>query len=213
MVIRVLLADDHGVLRDGVQRLLEAHSDIKVVSMVNDGCEAVEVAAHLRPDVVVMDITMPGLNGIDATRAMAERVPNVGVVILSMHSTVELVRQALLAGARGYLLKESAGREVENAVRAVADGKRFLGAGIADKIAAEFPYAARRSDIDYLTPREREVLRLIVEGRSNAEAAAILGLSPRSVDTYRARLMDKLKIEDLPSLVKFAIRHGITTAD
>lgn len=213
MVIRVLLADDHGVLRDGVQRLLEAHSDIKVVSMVNDGCEAVEVAAHLRPDVVVMDITMPGLNGIDATRAMAERVPHVGVVILSMHSTVELVRQALLAGARGYLLKESAGREVEKAVRAVADGKRFLGAGIADKIAAEFPYAARRSDIDYLTPREREVLRLIVEGRSNAEAAAILGLSPRSVDTYRARLMDKLKIEDLPSLVKFAIRHGITTAD
>ena len=213
MVIRVLLADDHGVLRDGVQRLLEAHSDIQVVSMVSDGREAVERATQLRPDVVVMDITMPGLSGIDATRTMTERVPNVGVVMLSMHSTVELVRQALLAGARGYLLKESAGREVEKAVRAVAAGKRFLGAGIADKIAAEFPYAAKRSDIDYLTPREREVLRLIVEGRSSAEAAAILGLSPRSVDTYRARLMDKLKIEDLPSLVKFAIRHGITTTD
>ena len=213
MVIRVLLADDHGVLRDGVQRLLEAHSDIKVVSMVSDGREAVERATQLRPDVVVMDITMPGLSGIDATRTMTERVPNVGVVMLSMHSTVELVRQALLAGARGYLLKESAGREVEKAVRAVAAGRRFLGAGIADKIAAEFPYAAKRSDIDYLTPREREVLRLIVEGRSSAEAAAILGLSPRSVDTYRARLMDKLKIEDLPSLVKFAIRHGITTTD
>jgi DNA-binding NarL/FixJ family response regulator len=213
MVIKVLLADDHGVLRDGVQRLLEMHSDIKVVSMVSDGCQAVDVAAHLRPDVVVMDITMPGLSGIDATRAMAQKAPNVGVVILSMHSTVELVRQALLAGARGYLLKESAGREVEKAVRAVAAGKRFLGAGIADKIAAEFPYAAKRSDLDYLTPREREVLRLIVEGRSSAEAAAILGLSPRSVETYRARLMDKLKIEDLPSLVKFAIRHGITTAD
>jgi DNA-binding NarL/FixJ family response regulator len=213
MVIRVLLADDHGVLRDGVQRLLEAHSDIKVVSMVSDGREAVERATQLRPDVVVMDITMPGLSGIDATRTMTERIPDVGVVMLSMHSTVELVRQALLAGARGYLLKESAGREVEKAVRAVAAGKRFLGAGIADKIAAEFPYAAKRSDIDYLTPREREVLRLIVEGRSSAEAAAILGLSPRSVDTYRARLMDKLKIEDLPSLVKFAIRHGITTTD
>jgi DNA-binding NarL/FixJ family response regulator len=213
MVIRVLLADDHGVLRDGVQRLLEAHSDIQVVSMVSDGREAVERATQLRPDVVVMDITMPGLSGIDATRTMTERVPNVGVVMLSMHSTVELVRQALLAGARGYLLKESAGREVEKAVRAVAAGRRFLGAGIADKIAAEFPYAAKRSDIDYLTPREREVLRLIVEGRSSAEAAAILGLSPRSVDTYRARLMDKLKIEDLPSLVKFAIRHGITTTD
>jgi DNA-binding NarL/FixJ family response regulator len=213
MVIRVLLADDHGVLRDGVQRLLEAHSDIKVVSMVSDGGQAVQAATRLQPDVVVMDITMPGLNGIDATRAMIEKLPNVGVVMLSMHSTVELVRQALLAGARGYLLKESAGLEVEKAVRAVAAGQRFLGDGIAGKIAAEFPHEVKRSDIDYLTPREREVLRLIVEGRSSAEAAVILGLSPRSVDTYRARLMDKLNIEDLPSLVKFAIRHGITTAD
>jgi DNA-binding NarL/FixJ family response regulator len=213
MVIRVLLADDHGVLRDGVQRLLEVHSDIKVVSMASDGREAVEMAGRLRPDVVVMDITMPVLSGIDATRAMVEKLPEIGVVMLSMHSTVELVRQALLAGARGYLLKESAGREVESAVRAVAAGRRFLGAGIADKIAAEYPYAAKRSDLDYLTPREREVLRLIVEGRSSAEAAAILGLSPRSVDTYRARLMDKLQIDDLPSLVKFAIRHGITTTD
>jgi len=213
MVIKVLLADDHGVLRDGVQRLLEVHSDIKVVSMVSDGREAVEMAGRLRPDVVVMDITMPALSGIDATRAMVEKLPGIGVVVLSMHSTVELVRQALLAGARGYLLKESAGREVESAVRAVAAGRRFLGAGIADKIAAEYPYVAKRSDLDYLTPREREVLRLIVEGRSSAEAAAILGLSPRSVDTYRARLMDKLQIDDLPSLVKFAIRHGITTTD
>ena len=213
MVIRVLLADDHGVLRDGVQRLLQAHSDIKVVSMVKDGSEAVEMAAQLRPDVVVMDITMPGLSGVEATRTITEKVPSVGVVILSMHSTVELIRQALLAGARAYLLKESTGCEVESAVRAVAAGRRFLGAGIADKIAAEFPYAAKHIDIDYLTPREREVLRLIVEGRSNAEAAAVLGLSPRSVETYRSRVMNKLRIEDLPSLVKFAIRHGITTVD
>lgn len=213
MVIRVLLADDHGVLRDGVQRLLEVQSDIKVVAKASEGREALDLAIRLRPDVVVMDITMPGLNGIDATRTLVEKTPEIGVVVLSMHSTVELVRQALLAGARGYLLKESAGREVEQAVRAVAAGRRFLGAGIAERIAAEYPYAAKRNDIDYLTPREREVLRLIVEGRSSAEAAAILGLSPRSVDTYRARLMDKLQIDDLPSLVKFAIRHGITTAD
>jgi len=213
VVIRVLLADDHGVLRDGVQRLLEVQSDIKVVAKASEGREALDLAIRLRPDVVVMDITMPGLNGIDATRTLVEKTPEIGVVVLSMHSTVELVRQALLAGARGYLLKESAGREVEQAVRAVAAGRRFLGAGIAERIAAEYPYAAKRNDIDYLTPREREVLRLIVEGRSSAEAAAILGLSPRSVDTYRARLMDKLQIDDLPSLVKFAIRHGITTAD
>jgi DNA-binding NarL/FixJ family response regulator len=213
MALRVMLADDHGVLRDGVQRLLEAQSDIKVVCMVDNGHDAVEQALQLRPDIVVMDITMPGLGGIDATRALSEKAPQIGVVMLSMHSTVELVRQALLAGARGYLLKESAGREVEKAVRAVAEGRRFLGAGIGDKIAAEFPYAPKRTDLDFLTPRERDVLRLVVEGRSSAEAAAILGLSPRSVDTYRARLMDKLKIDDLPSLVKFAIRHGITTTD
>lgn len=213
MVLRVMLADDHGVLRDGVQRLLEAQSDIQVVAMVDNGRDAVDTALQLRPDVVVMDITMPGLGGIDATRALSEKAPQIGVVMLSMHSTVELVRQALLAGARGYLLKESAGREVEKAVRAVAEGRRFLGAGIGDKIAAEFPYAPKRTDLDFLTPRERDVLRLVVEGRSSAEAAAILGLSPRSVDTYRARLMDKLKIDDLPSLVKFAIRHGITTTD
>jgi DNA-binding NarL/FixJ family response regulator len=213
MVIRVLLADDHGVLRDGMQRLLEAQSDIQVVGMVDNGHDAVDKAVQLRPDVVVMDITMPELSGIDATRELSVKAPDVGVVVLSMHSSVELVRQALLAGARGYLLKESAGQEVQKAVRSVAAGRRFLGAGIADKIAAEFPYAPKRSDLDFLTPREREVLRLIVEGRSSAEAAAILGLSPRSVETYRGRLMDKLKIEDLPSLVKFAIRHGITTAD
>jgi DNA-binding NarL/FixJ family response regulator len=213
MVIRVLLADDHGVLRDGMQRLLEAQSDIQVVGMVDNGHDAVDKAVQLRPDVVVMDITMPELSGIDATRELSVKAPDVGVVVLSMHSSVELVRQALLAGARGYLLKESAGQEVQKAVRSVAAGRRFLGAGIADKIAAEFPYAPKRSDLDFLTPREREVLRLIVEGRSSAEAAAILGLSPRSVETYRGRLMDKLKIEDLPSLVKFAIRHGITTTD
>jgi len=139
MVIRVLLADDHGVLRDGVQRLLEAHSDIKVVSMVSDGREAVDKATQLRPDVVVMDITMPGLSGIDATRAMAEKAPDVGVVMLSMHSTVELVRQALLAGARGYLLKESAGREVEKSGPGRRGRQTLSGCRNCDKIAAEFP--------------------------------------------------------------------------
>jgi DNA-binding NarL/FixJ family response regulator len=213
MAIKVLLADDHGVLRDGVQRLLEAYSDIQVVSTVSDGREAVEMAVQLRPDVVLMDITMPGLNGIDATRAMRERAPGVRVVVLSMHSAVDVVRQALAAGARGYLLKESAGREVETAVRAVAAGRRFLGAGVVERIAAEFPHGSGRSDVDCLTRREREVLRLIVDGCSNAKAAAVLGLSPRSVETYRARVMSKLDIKDLPSLVKFAIRHGITTAD
>jgi DNA-binding NarL/FixJ family response regulator len=209
MVISVLLADDHGVLRDGMQRLLEANADIRVVAVAQDGLEAVRKAAELQPDVVVMDISMPGMNGLAATRRIAERAPRSGVVILSMHSSADMVRAALAAGARGYLLKESAGDEVVRAVRAAAAGRRFLGEGVADKVLPGGPPAP----LDQLTAREREVLQLVVQGKSNAEAAAILGLSPRSVETYRLRLMQKLGIEDLPSLVKFAIRHGMTSIE
>jgi DNA-binding NarL/FixJ family response regulator len=209
MVINVLLADDHGVLRDGMQRLLEANADIKVVATADDGREAVEKAAALQPDVVVMDISMPNMNGLEATRRIADRAPAIGIAILSMHSSAEMVRKAFAAGARGYVLKESAGDEVVRAVRTVAAGRRFVGEGIADKVLAE----DTASGIASLTVREREILPLIVNGKSNAQAAAILGLSPRSVETYRLRLMQKLGIEDLPTLVKFAIRHGMTTLE
>jgi DNA-binding NarL/FixJ family response regulator len=209
MVINVLLADDHGVLRDGMQRLLEANADIKVVATADDGREAVEKAARLQPDVVVMDISMPNMNGLEATRRIADRAPATGVAILSMHSSAELVREAFAAGARGYVLKESAGDEVVRAVRTVAAGRRFVGEGLMDKVRTE----DAASGLASLTAREREILPLIVNGKSNAEAAAILGLSPRSVETYRLRLMQKLRIEDLPTLVKFAIRHGMTTLE
>ncbi|TAK81293.1 MAG: response regulator transcription factor [Betaproteobacteria bacterium] len=209
MVINVLLADDHGVLRDGMQRLLEANADIKVVATADDGREAVEKAAEMQPDVVVMDISMPNMNGLEATRRIADRAPATGVAILSMHSSAEMVREAFAAGARGYVLKESAGDEVVRAVRTVAAGRRFVGEGVAHKVLAE----DTASGIASLTAREREILPLIVNGKSNAEAAAILRLSPRSVETYRLRLMQKLGIEDLPTLVKFAIRHGMTTLE
>jgi DNA-binding NarL/FixJ family response regulator len=209
MVISVLLADDHGVLRDGMQRLLEANADIKVVATADNGREAVEKAAELQPDVVVMDISMPNMNGLEATRRIADRAPTTGVAILSMHSSAELVREAFAAGARGYVLKESAGDEVVRAVRTVAAGRRFVGEGVVDKVRA----GDTASDLASLTAREREILPLIVNGKSNAEAAAILGLSHRSVETYRLRLMQKLGIEDLPTLVKFAIRHGMTTLE
>jgi DNA-binding NarL/FixJ family response regulator len=209
MVINVLLADDHGVLRDGVQRLLEANADIKVVATVDDGREAVAKAAELRPDVVVMDISMPNVNGLEATRRIVDRAPATGVAILSMHSSEEMVREAFAAGALGYVLKESAGDEVVRAVRTVAAGRRFVGEGVVGKVRAE----DTASGLASLTAREREILPLIVNGKSNAEAAAILGLSPRSVETYRLRLMQKLGIEDLPTLVKFAIRHGMTTLE
>jgi DNA-binding NarL/FixJ family response regulator len=208
MVINVLLADDHGVLRDGVQRVLESNADIRVVAAVDDGHKAVEQALRLRPQVVVMDISMPGLSGLEATRRIARGAPASAVVILSMHSSAELTREAFAAGAKGYLLKESAGDEVVKAVRAVAAGRRYLGEGLAEAL-----LDARDAPLERLTPREREVLQLIVEGKSNAETAAALGLSPRSVETYRLRLMEKLGIGDLASLVKFAIRHGMTTLE
>jgi DNA-binding NarL/FixJ family response regulator len=203
-VIAVLIADDHGVLRDGLRRLLESSEGLQVVGAVGDGRAAVEMAAARQPDVVVMDVGMPGLNGIAATRAILGCCPGAGVVMLSMHASPEIVRQALLAGARGYLLKECAGDEVVLAVRAVAAGERYLGQGVAE------PGSPGAGGLGALTRRELEVLQLVVEGKSNAAAAGILGLSPRSVETYRARLMQKLAVDDLPSLVKLAIRHGLT---
>ena len=211
MVIRVLLADDHGVLRDGVRRLLEADAGMEVVAVVDTGREAVEKSAQLSPDVVVMDVTMPELNGIDATRSIVTRNPATGVVILSMHSSAKVIRQALLAGARGYVLKESAGDEVVRAVHAVAARLHFMGDGVREKLLGEYPEGpSGPSGVDRLNPQEREILQLVAEGKSNAEAAEIMGLSPRTVETYRGRLMQKLQLEDLPSLVKYAIRHGLT---
>lgn len=214
MVIRVLLADDHGVLRDGVRRLLEVDTEMKVIAVVETGREAIEKSAQLSPDVVVMDITMPGLNGIEATRAIVTRAPATGVVILSMHSSAKVIRQALHAGARGYVLKESVGDEVVRAVHAVAAGRHFMGDGVDDKLLGEYVDGlSGPGGVNRLTAREREILQLVAEGKSNAEAAGIMGLSPRTVETYRGRLMQKLQLEDLPSLVKYAIRHGITSTE
>ena len=213
-VIRVLLADDHQVLRDGLRRLLETDPGIRVVAAANDGREAVAKAAETLPEVVVMDVSMPNLGGIEATRSIVQKSPGTGVVILSMHASAGMIRQALFAGARGYVLKESAGDEVLRAVKAVAAGQRFMGNGVDGRVLAEYPNGpAGAGVIENLTPRERQVLQLVAEGKSNAESAAVLQLSPRSVETYRCRLMHKLGIQDVASLVKFAIRHGLTSAE
>jgi DNA-binding NarL/FixJ family response regulator len=217
MSITVFLADDHAVVRDGLRALLDAEGDIAVVGTAANGRDAVRRAAELRPDVVVLDIVMPELGGIEATRQMHEASPATQVVILSMHASDEYVLRALQAGARGYLLKESAGEEVIDAVRAVHAGRRYLSEGIADRLIDGYLDLYGESGVGgalaVLSPRELEVLQLVAEGKTSSEIARILALSPKTVDTYRSRLMGKLGIGDVPGLVKFAIKHGLTPAE
>jgi len=212
--ITVFLADDHAVVRDGLRVLLETQHDITVIGDAANGRDAVRQVAELCPAVAVVDIAMPELNGIEATFQIRQLCPATQIVILSIHSTTEHIFRALQAGARGYLLKESAGAEVVNAVRAVYACRRYLSHKITDKVLDDYLLQQETlkvsSPLERLRPREREVLQLVVEGKSSVEIADILSLSPKTVETYRSRLMHKLGINDLPSLVKFAIQHGLT---
>jgi DNA-binding NarL/FixJ family response regulator len=222
-VITVFLADDHAVVRDGLRFLLEAQDDadnkhpIRVIGDAANGRDAVEQMAQLCPDVALIDIAMPDLNGIEATRQICKICPSVQVIILSMHSTSEHIFRALQAGARGYLLKESAGIEVVNAVRAVHAGHRYLSQKISDRVIDDYTRQREAVEADSplarLSPREREIMQLVVEGQSSVEIAQALVLSPKTVETYRSRLMQKLDIGDLPALVKFAIQHGVTSLE
>lgn len=215
--ISVFLADDHAVVRDGLRVLLNAEEDIKVVGDACNGREALDRVENLCPDVVVMDIAMPELNGIDATQKIIQTGVPTQIIILSMHSTTEHISSALKAGARGYILKESAGVEVVNAVRTVFAGHFYLSQKISDNVVEDYVRQAQivdvASPIDSLSIREREVLQLVVEGISNTEIGDILSISVKTVETYRSRLMLKLDIGDIPSLVKFAIQHGLTTLE
>ncbi|MCD6389093.1 MAG: response regulator transcription factor [Desulfobulbaceae bacterium] len=214
-MINVFLADDHGAVRDGMSALMEVEQDIHVVGTAGDGRQAVEQIKKIRPDIVVMDIAMPELNGIDATRQIGKTCPTVKVIMLSMHDSSEHIYQALKAGAKGYLLKESAGKEVVTAIREVSAGNRYLSGRIEEIVFEDYlshrDAAPKKSPIDKLSDRERQVLQLVVEGKSSTEISEILFLSSKTVDTYRSRLMHKLAINDLPGLVKFALRHGLTT--
>ena len=210
----MLLADDHAVLRDGLRLLLEAQHDIRVIADAANGRDAVRQVVKLCPNVVIMDIAMPELNGIEATRQIREVCPSAQVIILSIYSTSEHIFQALQAGACGYLLKESAGIEVVNAVRAVHAGQRYLSQKISDRVVDDYITQRKavkaKSPLAHLSPREREILQLVVEGKSSTEIAEVLYLSSKTVDTYRPRLMKKLDISDIPSLVKFAVQYGLT---
>lgn len=211
MGIGVFLVDDHAIVREGLRLVLETHSDIRVVGEASEGRAAVNEVRRLLPDVVIMDIAMPQSNGIEATVRLRELVPTVKVVILSMHSTTEHIFRALQAGARGYLLKESAGAEVTAAVRAVHAGGRYLSQKIAANVVDDYLREGRQaSPLEALSRRELEVVQLVAEGKTSAEIASLLALSPKTVETYRSRLMQKLGVSDIPGLVKFAIQHGLT---
>jgi DNA-binding NarL/FixJ family response regulator len=211
MTISVLLTDDHSILRDGLAALLETQEGISVAGHASDGREAVRKAAELKPDVVIMDIVMPELDGIEATHLIQRASPLTRVVILSMYSTTEHIFRALQAGAKGYLLKESAGAELVAAVRTVHAGRRFLSQKITESVVDDYVRQHVPTDpLGTLSSRERQILQLVAAGNSTADIARALSLSPKTVDTYRSRLMQKLDIGNFAALVKFAIACGLT---
>lgn len=217
MPIKVFLADDHAVVREGLSLLLDTQAGITVVGEAADGRKAVRQVERLCPDVVVMDIAMPEMNGIEATAQIRNICPSTQVVILSMHSSAEHILRALRAGALGYLLKESAGKELIQAVQTVYGGRRYLSRQIAESAIDDYisgsPATQDKNLLESLSSREREVLQLVAEGKSSTEIAEVLYLSPKTIETYRSRLMHKLGISDLPGLVKFAIQQGLITLD
>lgn len=210
--IRILLADDHTIVRQGIRALLEDEPDIEVVQEAEDGRQAVQLACRLQPDVVLMDIAMPLLNGLEATRQIKRQCPGIHVLILTMHENEEYIRQVLAAGAMGYVLKDAAARELLDAIRAVHRGEAILSPAITRLVIEDY---LRWADVqpqeiaDGLTPREREVLQLIAEGYTSREIAEILCISIKTVQTHRSNLMQKLDLHDRGELIKYAIQKKI----
>ena len=210
--IRVILADDHTLVRAGIRALLEKLPDVEVMGEAGDGREVLNLVETHRPDVVLMDIAMPGLNGLEAAARMARDFPDVRVIILSMHNNEEYYWRALKAGASGYLLKKAATVELETALKRVVHGEIYLSREISTRLLKKFPLqgiANRKSPLEQLTSRQREILQLIAEGQNTKQIAAILKISPKTVEYHRMKLMDNLNVHDIPGLVRFALRVGL----
>jgi two-component system response regulator NreC len=209
---KILLVEDHVVVRQGLKALLSSEADIEVVGEAANGREALQLVSELQPDLVLMDISMPGLNGIEATRQICQHYPGIEVVILSMHSNEEYVFQVLRAGASGYVLKQSDSAEVLTAIRAALAGGSFLSPPISRAVIDDYVRRAetrgRSGTLDLLTPREREVLQLLAEGLSNQEIADQLSISVKTVETHRGNMMKKLAVDSKTDLVKYALRKG-----
>lgn len=214
MSIRVTLVEDHTLVRAGIRSLLEMSSGIEVVAEAKDGREALQVIKDTPTDVVVMDITMPGLNGLEATARVKKSFPNVKILMLSMYSNEEYVIQSLRHGASGYLVKDSAAPELEKAIYTVARGERYLGGTESKARIERYVESAKeiKDPLERLTPRQREILQLVVEGHKTREIASMLNVSVKTVETHRAQLMDRLGIHDVAGLVRYAIRIGLITS-
>ena len=217
MNIRVLVVDDHAIIREGLRVMLGNQPDMEVVGVAANGREAIRLVDEKEPDVAVIDISMPELNGIEAISQMLPRHPHIKVIVLSIHETKPYVHRALKAGARGYLIKETAGLEVVDAVRAVYRGERYLSQRIADLLTdisfRNLETSMEVSPLETLSSREREILQLVAEGKTSQEIAERLSISPKTVDTYRSRLMQKIGVDDMAGLIKFAIQHGVITLE
>ena len=217
MKIRVLVADDYAIIREGLRVMLDNQLDMEVVATATNGREAIQFVNENGPDVAVIDISMPELNGIEAIQQMLTRYPHIKVIMLSIHETKPYVYRALKAGARGYLIKETAGMEVVDAVRAVYRGERYLSQRIAELLTnASFrnlETSIEVSLLESLSSREREILQLVAEGKTSQEIAERLSISPKTVDTYRSRLMHKIRVEDMAGVVKFAIQNGVISLE
>jgi DNA-binding NarL/FixJ family response regulator len=214
VAISVFLADDHVVVREGLRAYLESEPDITVIGEAGNGLDAVERIGTLQPDVAILDIGMPELDGVSATKQIKELEGTTQIIVLSMHSTNEYVFRALQAGACGFVAKDSAGRELVDAVRAVHTGHRYLSRKISDRVIDDYVVqretAEAESPVAELSEREEQILKQIVDGKTTSEISQSLALSTTTINTYRSRLMRKLNIADIPTLVKFAIRHGLT---
>ena len=212
-IIRVLLVDDHQLVRTGLRLLLEQQADLNVVGEASDGREAVSLTKSLRPDVVVMDVGMPNLSGIEAARQITQAQPEIALVMLSMHSDESYVLRALRAGAKGYLLKDSAESDLILAVHAVAAGKSFfspaVGKVLLDDYMRKLKRAGAEDSYDLLTPREREILQLLAEGKSNKDVSNLLHISVYTAESHRSNIMEKLKLKGTPELILYAVRKGI----
>jgi two-component system response regulator NreC len=212
-MLKILIADDHGIVRTGLRLLLEREGEIEVVGEAADGRELVRLATELKPDIAVVDIGMPLLNGIDAAAQVKREAPSVAIIILSMHADESYIARALNVGARGYLLKDTADDEIESAVRAVAAGKPYFSKQIAHTLLEDYVRLLRdrgvQDSYELLTDREREVLQLLAEGRSNKEVASVLNVSPYTVETHRNNLMQKLNLHNTADIVLYAVRKAI----